>query len=135
MSDHQIAIPFARVDTFTKKNGETGWRIACKLCRQQGRSWSTDSAAKRLMGRDGKGINLREDAMDLWTVHMQVHHPQQPPPDWQLADDVDQEVFDSDARFHVVTREEMLLREIFGDQRPDPLVDNPCPVCMPDGLT
>lgn len=110
---------FAYVEKYTKFNGEPGYVIHCQLCPAQERRWSSRVAAKRILGRKREAAHYHtwRDVMDLWTLHMQLHHRYQDPPKWRVSDDLDAGVADAESRFfepRELTAEEKLLREIFG---------------------
>jgi hypothetical protein len=101
--------------------------IHCGLCRAEDLDWSSRIAARRVYGGgrtkrryDSAGrlqrgsTDLFSEAMNFWTVHMGVHHPDAPQPDWRLPDDLDPRIEDVEHRFFEVTPEQKLLRAIFG---------------------
>lgn len=106
---------FAYVETFTyPETGDTGYVIHCKLCKADGRKWSTRRATKRALGREGRGYRDRVDMLDLWSLHMKIHHPADPQPDWEISSDLDPMFADAEARTFEITAEQALLNKIFG---------------------
>lgn len=124
---------------FSKHRGVIGFNIHCKLCQTNDRDWSTRLAARRLKQSRRRGktrndphiydatgkrlekyVDSWQHVMTLWTVHMGIHHPDAPQPDWKLPDDLDPGIEDVEHRFFDVSAEDELLRKIFGDAAPPP---------------
>lgn len=68
--------------------------------------------------REARGYHAYSDMMDLWTLHMQIQHPEHEQPQWQLSADIDPALVDVENAFfepQPLSAEEKLLREIFGE--------------------
>jgi hypothetical protein len=108
----------AYVEKFPKASGDPGYVVHCRLCNvdDDGRSWSSRSAARRALGRRrGFEFDSFADAMDLWTLHVRCYHPEAQQPQWNLSNDLDVGFFaDAEARYFEESEQEKLMRTIFG---------------------
>jgi hypothetical protein len=82
-----------RIQKRVNPNGKPRYVVHCSVCRRLGRQWSSRSSLKRAFGKhDGPQRNSWADVMNVWSIHMAVHHPEMTPPDWQVIGGADPRV-------------------------------------------
>lgn len=123
MPPHRRAGKSAFVEKFIDPDGRVGWVIHCRICgndEDPDKSWSSRAAGKRLRGRIPGKTSDPKRAMDLYCIHMSLHHAEHEQPTWTISNDMPSSAWDCEAEHPTKHSEDVeLLRKIFGQSSID----------------